>query len=117
MTVELGFENLDVWKRSVKLSSEIYLQLKGCKDYGFKDQITRSSLSVPSNISEGYERFHKKEKHQFYSIAKGSAGELRTQCIIGKNILYIKKETADKWITELKEISSMINGLMKSVRQ
>jgi len=112
-----NFKELDVWKRSVVLSSEIYKYFKNCRDYGFKDQITRSGLSIPSNISEGYERYSKKEKHQFYSIAKGSAGELRTQCIIGKKISYISEEIANKWIGEAKEISSMLSGLMKSVRE
>ncbi len=114
--VDLGFENLDVWKRSVELSSEIYKYFKDCKDFGFKDQITRSSLSIPSNISEGYERYSSKEKHQFYSFAKGSAGELRTQIIIGKKISYIEENIGNNWIKETKEISSMLYGLMKNLR-
>lgn len=51
----MRFEDLDVWKRSARLSAEIYKQFQSSKDFGFKDQITRSSLSVPSNIAEGYE--------------------------------------------------------------
>jgi len=54
--MNLGFENLQVWQRSVALSVEIYKHFKNCKDYSFASQITRSSLSIPSNISEGYER-------------------------------------------------------------
>jgi len=49
-------ENLEVWKRSCRLSVNLYKSLGSCKDYGFKDQITRSALSIPSNIAEGYER-------------------------------------------------------------
>ena len=49
----MAFEDLEVWKRSAALSAEIYLELKLLRDYGFKDQITRSGLSVPSNIAEG----------------------------------------------------------------
>ena len=48
----MGFENLDVWKRSARLSADLYKELKALKDYGFKDQITRSGLSIPSNIAE-----------------------------------------------------------------
>ena len=52
----MQFEDLDVWKRACRLCVEIYKALKECKDFGFKDQITRSALSIPSNIAEGYER-------------------------------------------------------------
>jgi len=83
--MRVGFENLDVWQRSVALSVEIYKHFRDNKDFGFKDQITRSSLSIPSNISEGYERKSIKEKNHFYSIAKGSAGELWTQISVGDN--------------------------------
>ena len=52
----MNFEKLDVWKRASALSADVYIQLKNLKDYGFKDQITRSGLSIPSNIAEGMER-------------------------------------------------------------
>jgi len=57
----MSFENLEVWKRSARLSGNIYKELKTLKDYGFKDQITRSGLSIPSNIAEGIERTSNKE--------------------------------------------------------
>ncbi len=53
---KMNFEDLEVWKRSARLSADIYKELRSLKDFGFKDQITRSGLSVPSNISEGFER-------------------------------------------------------------
>lgn len=86
------FEALEVWKRSARLSAEIYKTLAELKDYGFRDQITRASLSVPSNIAEGYERNSNKEMANFLNYAKGSAGELRTQIYIGMEIGYIKRE-------------------------
>ncbi len=73
------FEELDVWKRSARLSAEIYKTLVELKDYGFRDQITRAGLSIPSNVAEGYERNSNKELALFLNYAKGSAGELRTQ--------------------------------------
>ena len=110
----MKFEELDVWKRSARLSAEIYKNLRSLKDYGFKDQITRSGLSVPSNIAEGFERHSLKESLQFFSYAKGSCGELRTQIYIGVDIGYIDKEAGSLWIDETKEISSMIVGLIQN---
>ena len=55
----MRFEDLDVWKRAAKFSAALYRELSDLKDYSFKDQITRSGLSVPSNIAEGFERLSK----------------------------------------------------------
>ena len=82
----MKFEDLEVWKRAARLSADIYRQLLNLKDYGFKDQITRSGLSVPSNIAEGFERESQKENIAFLSYAKGSCGELRCQTYIGMDI-------------------------------
>ncbi len=103
---------MDVWRRAVALSVDVYRQLSGLKDFGFRDQITRSGLSVPSNIAEGYERQTNKELIQFLYIAKGSCGELHTQIIIGTKIGYINKQTTKNWLQETKEISSMLGGLI-----
>ena len=66
----MRFEDLDVWKRAARLSADIYRQLRELKDYGFKDQITRSGLSVPSNIAEGFERESQKVRYEFSFICK-----------------------------------------------
>ena len=108
------FEDLVVWKRSARLSSDVYKELRELKDFEFKDQITRSGLSVPSNIEEGYERKSIKELINFLSIAKGSCGELRTQIYIGIDIGYIKPEIGQLWIEETRQISMMLSGLMKN---
>jgi four helix bundle protein len=112
----MRFEELEVWKRAMKLSGNIYRELKGLKDYGFKDQITRSGLSIPSNIAEGFERGSQKENIVFLSYAKGSSGELRTQIYIGMDIGYIDKEIGQGWLQEAREISSMLSGLIKTKR-
>ena len=106
-------ENLDVWKKSCRLSVEIYKYFQNCKDFGFKDQVTRASLSVPSNIAEGMEKSYPKEKNRFFEIAKGSTAELITQIYIGVEIEYIDKSVGLDWIAKLNEISKMISGLSK----
>lgn len=74
----MKFEDLEIWRRSARLSAELYKSLSGCKDFGFRDQVTRSGLSIPSNIAEGSERNSKKDFILFLQYAKGSCGELRT---------------------------------------
>jgi four helix bundle protein len=111
----LKFENLEVWQRSYALTVDVYRLFRQNRDFGFKDQITRSALSVPSNISEGWERHTEKEKFRFLSIAKGSAGELKTQLMIAVDIDYIAKDIGALKIKEIDEIALMLGGLMKSL--
>jgi len=108
-----AFENLEVWKRSKQLAVEIYRSFKTCKDYGFKDQITRSALSVSSNIAEGYERNSRKQFIQFLRIAKGSCGELRSQLYICADIGYLNQTQACTYQEEARQISRMIQGLIR----
>ena len=111
----MPFEDLEVWKRSARLSAELYKQLSALNDFGFKGQITRAGLSIPSNIAEGMDRRSAKEKKQFLNIAKGSCAELRTQVYIGMDIGYIPSNSGKAWIRETKEISAMLAGLIRSL--
>lgn len=106
------FEGLDVWRRSSRLCVDFYKGLATCKDFGFKDQITHSYLSIPSSIAEGFERGSDKDSNKFY-YAKGSSGELRTQIYIGIEIGYISKETGISWKNEAEHISKMLSALIK----
>lgn len=105
--------DLDVWKRACALSSEIYMKLADLKDFGFKDQLTRSGLSIPSNIAEGLERISDKEKMRFLDISRGSLAEVQTQIYIGMKINYI----GSYWIKELEEIGKMLTGLIKTINK
>jgi four helix bundle protein len=76
-----SFEDLIVWQLGIDLVKHIYLLTASGplnRDFGLRDQIRRASVSIPTNIAEGFERFSRKEYLQFLNIAKGSAGELRT---------------------------------------
>lgn len=101
-------------KKAKQLSVSIYKELSSLKDYGFRDQITRSVLSIASNIAEGIERGSTKDCMKFLQYAKGSCGELRTQIYIGIEIGYIPIETGNEWIQDTKEISAMLVGLIRS---
>ena len=90
--------------------------LKDCRDFGFKDQTTRSALSVPSNIAEGCERFSIKERHRFISIAKGSLGEFKTQADIGTEVGFIPREIGLQWQLEASELSKMLGSLLSKLQ-
>lgn len=111
-----GFEDLDVWKRAVDLSAAIYIEMKSARDFGFHNQITRAGLSIPSNIAEGMERSTTADKCRFLDYARGSCGEVRTQIIVGKKAGFINDSVATQWIQETKELSAMIQGLIRSLK-
>jgi len=106
------YERLDVWKRSFQLSLLVYRSFYLLKDFSLKDQMCRSSVSIPSNIAEGYERFSKKERAHFLSIAKGSVGELKTQVMLAFELGYLHKENYLLITNECEEIGKMLGKLM-----
>lgn len=79
------FEDIEAWKKARELTKRIYeITDRGnlARDFGLKDQIKRSSISIMSNIAEGFERDGDNEFRQFLSIAKGSVGELKAQLYV-----------------------------------
>ncbi|NDV58447.1 four helix bundle protein [Bacteroides sp. 519] len=111
------FEDLEIWKEGMRLTVKIYRSLKDCRDYGFKDQIQRASVSIPSNISEGFERQTNKEFIQFLFIAKGSCGEVRTQLYLAKELKYINTEEFYELLDKAKQLSAKIASFIKTRRE
>ena len=111
-----SFEDLEVWKRGCRQAVGVYRTLETCRRYSLKDQMERSALSVPSNIAEGAERDSKDDFVRFIRIAKGSNGELRTQIYIAAELGLIDREKSREMISESKEISSMLQGLVRSIQ-
>ncbi|AVV86029.1 MULTISPECIES: four helix bundle protein [Shewanella] len=109
----MRFEQLDVWKRASRLSCQIYRVTESVSNWGFKDQITRSGLSVPSNIAEGEERETLKDQIRFLYYAKGSLGELVTQLYIGIEVGYLAKEPALLMVQEAKELAKILGAIIK----
>jgi four helix bundle protein len=104
---------LDVWKKSVEISVRIYELLRECRDYGFKDQICRAAVLVPSNIAEGMERDSAKETVHFLHIAKGSCAVVRTQLLIVLRIGFLGATEYRELCGEAESISRMLHGLIK----
>jgi len=110
-----AFEKLEVWKRSCRLCADVYHSVSDCKNFAFRDQVTRSALSVPSNIAEGYERDSRREYIRFLRIAKGSCGELRTQLYIAIETGLLDTMQARGFVNEAIEISKMIHSLINKL--
>ncbi|MHC4213052.1 MAG: four helix bundle protein [Planctomycetota bacterium] len=114
------FQDLEIWKRSVALVEQIYrVTTSFPKDelYGLTSQIRRAAVSIPSNIAEGFSRFHNKEYKQFLHIALGSCAELTTQFIIASKLNYLEDKKAGILINEIDEISKMTMSLIKKINQ
>jgi four helix bundle protein len=113
------FEDIEAWQKARELTREIYrISSDGVfsRDFGLRDQMRRASVSVMSNIAEGFERCGTGELMQFLSMAKGSAGEIKSQLYVAHDQKYIDRESFDKLFNSACEISKMINGLMNYIR-
>lgn len=112
-----SFEKLEVWKRACRLAVAVSLAMRETKQYALRDQMQRAAISIPSNIAEGSERDSRLDFIRFLRIAKGSAAELRTQTYIAKKLDLITDDDADKFIQETKELSAMLQGLIRSFKK
>ena len=113
-----SYKDLNVWQKAVELVKEIYLLTKEFpKDEQFTliNQMRRSAISIPSNISEGKARGHRREYVQFLYVALGSCAELETQIIISKELSYITTETKDLLLEKIGYISRMLRNLIKGI--
>lgn len=97
------------------LAVEIYSIFKNLKDFGFKDQICRAAISISNNIAEGFERNTNPDFLRFLYIALGSCSEVKSMVYISIRLNDISKEQLDKFISQLNEISKIMNGLIKSL--
>lgn len=114
-----SFEELNIWIESRSFNKKLYKILNNGlfdKDYDLKRQIRRASISISSNIAEGFEGNTDKEFIQFLYYAKGSAGEVRSQLFLSLDLNYIKKDDFDKLYSQITEISKMIGGMIKYLK-
>jgi four helix bundle protein len=113
------FEDIEAWKKSRELTKEIYrITASGefSRDFGLRDQIRRASVSILSNIAEGYERNGNRGFQHFLSVAKGSAGEVRAQLYVALDAGFIHEELFISLRKQLEEISRLLGGLMKYLK-
>ena len=112
------FEDLQVWQMAHDLSVAIYgLTRQGefSKDWGLRDQIQRASVSVMSNIAEGFERYSRQEFKQFLSFARGSCAEVRSQIQLARSLGYIADSDCSKIYEKCVGLSRALGGLRSSL--
>jgi four helix bundle protein len=111
-----SFEEIIAWQKARELNSEIYrITNKGpfSKDFDLRGQIRRSSISISSNIAEGFERETGKEFIRFLYIAKASAGEFRSQLYLASDLDYLESGEFERLNAKVNEISKLVSGLIK----
>jgi four helix bundle protein len=115
-----GYRDLVVWQKSYKVAQAIYKStdvFPSKEIYGLVSQMRRSAVSIPSNIAEGYRRNSSGDFARFLSISFGSLAELETQILLSTDFGYMHKAESDKIMSALNEISKMLLGLIKKVRE
>jgi four helix bundle protein len=112
------FEDLFIWQKAIEFAKEIYLitEKKGLKnDFGLKEQMRRAAVSISSNIAEGFERRSRKEYLNFLNIAKGSAGEIRSQLYVAFEVGYLEKSELEYLREKAKFLSGSITNHAKAI--
>lgn len=115
-----SFTDLDAWKEGHKLVLAIYETTKKFPKeelFGLTSQMRRCSVSITSNIAEGFSRQSFKEKIQFYSVAQGSVTELQNQLLITKDIGYMTRDKFDIIAEQSITVHKIINGLIRKSRE
>ena len=112
------FEDLIAWQKARGLTKEVYQisrRAEFARDFGLSGQIQRASVSVMSNIAEGFERGGRGEFHQFLSVAKASCAEVRSLLYVALDIKYINKAEFRKIMDKAEEVGRIVGGLRASV--
>ena len=114
------FEELIAWQKARELTKQIYSTTNRgpfAKDFGLRDQIRKASVSIMSNLAEGFERGGRAEFHQFVVIAKGSCAEVRSQLYVALDAEYVTQEKFEVLMNLGSELSRIIGGLRASLQR
>jgi four helix bundle protein len=113
-----NFQDLRIWQKGIEVVKDLYLLTKKFPKeelYGLTSQMRRSAVSIPSNVAEGFRRYHNKEYKQFLYIALGSCAELETQIIIANELDYINETVKTEIIEKIKYICRMTVKLINKL--
>ena len=115
----INFRELRVWQKAMEIVKDAYSVSKGFpkqETFGLNQQMRRCSISIPSNIAEGFNRFHNKEYLQFLYIALGSGAELETQLEIAFKLNYVNLESKNLLLEKINHESRMLTSLINKIR-
>jgi four helix bundle protein len=113
------FTDLTSWKEAHNLALEIYKETKKFpkeEQYGLTSQMRRCSVSVPSNIAEGFNRYGKGEKLQHYNVSLASSGELQSQLYLARDLEFIGVVKIREIDNRIEKVRALVLGLIKSTR-
>jgi len=110
------FEDLKVWQEARALANAVYDAMGKCKDFDFRSQIQRASVSVMNNVAEGFERRTRKDFAHFLDLSKGSAGEVRSMLYLAEDRNYVSPEVAVTLRSRYEQLSSSIGALASRLR-
>ncbi|MCB9455819.1 MAG: four helix bundle protein [Anaerolineaceae bacterium] len=120
MTPVERFEDLIAWQKARKLTAAVYQVTRQgdfARDFGLSSQIQRASVSVMSNIAEGFERNNPGDFSRFLTIAKSSCAEVRAQLYVALDVGYLNQGQFSELMQQSTEVSRLISGLKKSVEK
>jgi len=109
------FEDIIAWQKAQDLAVVIYKSFNKSRDFGFKDQIQRASVSISNNIAEGFDRMSDKEFVRFLYIAQASCSEVKSMLYLANRLNYLENEITKQFIENTNEIGRIIRGLIKSL--
>ncbi len=113
-----NFRDLDVWQKGIEIVKDVYTTVEGFprqEVFGLTSQMRRSAVSIPSNIAEGFNRFHNKEYKQFLYVALGSCAELETQIEIAAELKYLAAEAKGALLEKLDHETCVLRNLVKKL--
>jgi four helix bundle protein len=117
LTIE-NFRDLKVWNLGKLIVKDVYLltdQFPKSEMYGLVSQMRRAAVSIPSNVAEGFNRYHNNEYRQYLYVALGSCAELETQLEISKDLEFIETDSKDIIIEKINYETGMLRNLIKKL--
>lgn len=109
------FEDIIAWQKAQDFAIEIYVAFREIRDWDFRNQICRASVSISNNIAEGFDRSSNADFKRFLFISLSSCSEVKSMLFLAKRLNYLDENTTEKLVFQSIEISKIINGLIKSL--
>lgn len=108
-----SFRDLLVWQKSRDITVDIYRELSTVRDYGFRDQIQRASVSIMNNVAEGYGKRSDKALANYLRIARGSAAEVESMLMIATDLGYLQETKQAELLSKITDVNKLLSAFMR----